>query len=166
MHIPEGATPKDGPSGGIAMVTSLLSLGLKRNVKPNLAMTGEITLTGKVLPIGGVKEKTIAAARAGLFSCVNVVTMHCSDIGVVDVKDIIFPKDNTKDWEELPKHITKGLRVHFVDYYRDVYELAFGEKLPKDESEPAKSKTKTASSATTKATTSKTSKSKTASKKK
>lgn len=82
MHIPEGATPKDGPSAGCTMVTSLLSLALDKPVKQNLAMTGEITLTGKILPIGGVKEKTIAAKRS-------------------EVKTIIFPKDNQKDFEEL-----------------------------------------------------------------
>lgn len=106
MHIPEGATPKDGPSAGVTMVTSLLSLALDKKVISNLAMTGELSLTGKVLPIGGVKEKTIAAQRS-------------------KVKDIIFPKDNKKDYDELPDHIKKGLRVHFADHYRDVYKVAF-----------------------------------------
>jgi Lon-like ATP-dependent protease len=106
MHLPEGATPKDGPSAGCTMVTSLISLALEKSVKKNFAMTGELTLTGKILPIGGVKEKTIAARRSG-------------------VKLLCFPKDNKKDYEELDKNITEGLEVHFVDYYKDVYEVAF-----------------------------------------
>lgn len=106
MHIPEGATPKDGPSAGITMVTSLLSLLLKKPIKKDLGMTGELTITGKILPVGGIKEKTIAARRSGL-------------------NTLIFPKDNLPDWEELPSYIRKGLTVHFVDYYDDVFPLAF-----------------------------------------
>jgi len=106
MHIPEGATPKDGPSAGITMVTSLLSLALEKEVKANLAMTGELTLTGKILPIGGVKEKTIASKRSG-------------------VKIVLFPAENKKDFEELEDYLKQGLEVHFVDYYRDVYKIAF-----------------------------------------
>jgi Lon-like ATP-dependent protease len=86
MHIPEGATPKDGPSAGITMVTSLLSLALNKPVLNNLAMTGEITLTGKVLPIGGVREKCIASKRAG-------------------VTRVIVPIGNKKDWTDLPDSI-------------------------------------------------------------
>jgi Lon-like ATP-dependent protease len=111
MHIPEGATPKDGPSAGCTMTTSLLSLALNKPARKDLAMTGELTLTGKVLPIGGVKEKTIAAKRSG-------------------VKHIIFPKDNQKDFEELPKNVTEGLNVHYANHYRDVFEIAFGQKVP------------------------------------
>eukprot|EP01114_Cavostelium_apophysatum_P014151 TRINITY_DN3593_c0_g1_i3.p1 TRINITY_DN3593_c0_g1~~TRINITY_DN3593_c0_g1_i3.p1 ORF type:complete len:869 (+),score=263.09 TRINITY_DN3593_c0_g1_i3:688-3294(+) len=106
LHVPEGATPKDGPSAGITMVTSLMSLATGKKVKANLAMTGELTLTGKVLPIGGVKEKTIAARRSS-------------------VTHIIFPKDNEKDYAELPAYITKGLVAYFADYYADVYKIAF-----------------------------------------
>ena len=84
MHIPEGATPKDGPSGGITMVTSLLSLAMNTKMKAKLSMTGELTLSGRVLPIGGVKEKTLAARRVG-------------------VKDIIFPKANKNDWKYAPQ---------------------------------------------------------------
>lgn len=109
IHIPEGATPKDGPSAGITMVTALLSLLLKRPIRENLAMTGEITLTGKVLPIGGVKEKLIAARR----SKVNV---------------LIFPKENLRDYDELPEYLKKGLEVHFVDTYDDVFKIAFPSK--------------------------------------
>ncbi len=106
MHIPEGATPKDGPSAGITMVTALLSLAYDRPVKHGLAMTGEITLTGKVLEIGGVKEKTIAARRSG-------------------VTEIIMPSECKKEWEELDKEIKEGLIVHFADYYDDVHKIAF-----------------------------------------
>lgn len=106
MHIPEGATPKDGPSAGITMVTSLLSLLLNIPVKENLGMTGELTLTGKILPIGGVKEKIVAARRSGL-------------------KILIFPKDNLRDFEELPDYIREGISVHFVEHYDEVFKIAF-----------------------------------------
>lgn len=106
LHIPEGATPKDGPSAGITMTTSLLSLLLNTPVRDNLGMTGELTLTGRVLPIGGLKEKLIAARR----SKVNV---------------LIFPKENLRDYDELPEYLKKGLEVHFVDYYDDVFKIAF-----------------------------------------
>ncbi len=110
IHIPEGATPKDGPSAGITMVTSLLSLLLKKPVRENLGMTGELTLTGRILPIGGLKEKLIAARR----SKVNV---------------LIFPKENLRDYDELPEYLKKGLEVHFVEYYDDVFRIAFPEMV-------------------------------------
>lgn len=106
IHIPEGATPKDGPSAGITMVTSLLSLLLDVPVLDNLGMTGELTLTGRILPIGGVKEKVVAARRAGLTA-------------------LIFPKDNLRDYEELPDYIRKGLTIHFVEHYDEVFKIAF-----------------------------------------
>lgn len=106
VHIPEGATPKDGPSAGVTMVTSLLSLLINSPVLANLGMTGELTLTGKVLPIGGVKEKLIAARRSGL-------------------KVVILPEDNRRDYEELPDHIKKGLTIHFVSHYDEVFKIAF-----------------------------------------
>lgn len=109
MHIPEGATPKDGPSAGITMVTALLSLLKGQPVKQNFGMTGELTLTGKILPIGGVKEKLIAARRSG-------------------VKTLIFPKENFRDYEELPDYLKKGLDVNFVSTYKDVYKIAFDKK--------------------------------------
>lgn len=109
LHIPEGATPKDGPSAGITMVTALLSLLLGKRPKDNLAMTGELTLTGKVLPIGGVKEKLIAARRS-----------KC--------KIVIFPKDNQRDFDELPDYLKKGIKFHFVDTYDDVYKIAFSKR--------------------------------------
>ena len=110
LHVPEGATPKDGPSAGVTMVTSMLSLYAGKIVRPNLAMTGEITLTGKVLPIGGVKEKIIAAIRS-------------------EVQDVILPEDNKADYGELPDYLKKKIkRVHFVRHYDEIYTIAFGNK--------------------------------------
>ena len=109
IHIPEGATPKDGPSAGITMVTALMSLLIERPVKQNLGMTGELTLTGKVLPIGGLREKLIAARRSG-------------------VKTLIFPNENLRDYDELPDYLKKGLDVHFVSNYDEVYKIAFNRK--------------------------------------
>ncbi|TPX65194.1 hypothetical protein SpCBS45565_g05351 [Spizellomyces sp. 'palustris'] len=106
LHVPEGATPKDGPSAGGTMVTSLLSLAQNRPVIPDVAMTGEITLTGKILKIGGVKEKTIAAKRSG-------------------VKKIIFPAANRSDWDELADYIKEGLEPHFVGWYEEIYDVVF-----------------------------------------
>jgi len=110
MHIPEGATPKDGPSAGITMVTSLLSLLIDTPVLEDLGMTGELTLTGRVLPIGGFKEKLVAAKRSG-------------------IKVLIFPKDNVRDYDELPDYIKKGLSVHFVEHYDEVFNIAFPQKF-------------------------------------
>ena len=108
LHVPAGATPKDGPSAGITMATALYSLALNKPIRSRYAMTGELTLSGFVLPIGGVKEKTIAAKRAG-------------------VVDLIFPRENEKDFAELPKHVRKGLKPHFVATFRDVLKLCFAE---------------------------------------
>lgn len=112
MHVPEGATPKDGPSAGITMTTALLSLLSGTPVLEDLAMTGELTLTGRVLPIGGVKEKLVAARRSGL-------------------KTLIFPHENQRDYDELPTYVKKGLKVHFVKTFDDVYRLAFPKGLKK-----------------------------------
>jgi ATP-dependent Lon protease len=109
VHIPEGATPKDGPSAGITMVTALLSLLKNVPVCADLGMTGELTLTGKVLAIGGLKEKLIAARRSG-------------------AKILVFPKDNHRDYDELPSYIKKGIRVHFVENYEEVFRVAFPKK--------------------------------------
>ncbi|MBN2645797.1 MAG: endopeptidase La [Desulfuromonadaceae bacterium] len=106
LHVPAGATPKDGPSAGVTMTTALLSMISGKPVRKKLGMTGELTLTGQVLPIGGVKEKTIAARRSGL-------------------KALIFPESNRKDFEELPAHLREGLEVHFAKTYDDVYAVAF-----------------------------------------
>lgn len=109
IHIPEGATPKDGPSAGITMTTALLSQLLNRPVRHDLGMTGELTLTGRVLPIGGVKEKVVAAKRSSL-------------------KTLIFPQENERDIEELPSHLKEGLEIHFVNHYDQVYPIAFPEE--------------------------------------
>jgi len=105
IHVPEGATPKDGPSAGIAMLTSLASALTQRKVKKNLAMTGEITLRGKVLPVGGIKEKILAAKRAG-------------------IKEIILCADNRKDIEEIKPEYLKGLSFHYVTTMADVLQIA------------------------------------------
>ena len=106
IHVPAGATPKDGPSAGITMALALYSLAINKAVKKGLAMTGELTLTGKVLPIGGVKEKTIAARR-------------------VKVYELIFPADNKKDFEDLPDYLKEGINAHFVHYFDEVIEISF-----------------------------------------
>jgi len=106
LHVPAGATPKDGPSAGITMATALLSLIHQQPVKKGLGMTGELTLTGRVLPIGGVREKTIAARRSGL-------------------ETLIFPEGNRKDFEELPDYLKTGLQAHFVSDFKSVARLAF-----------------------------------------
>ncbi|KAF7805054.1 lon protease-like protein 1, mitochondrial-like isoform X1 [Senna tora] len=108
LHVPAGATPKDGPSAGCTMITSLLSLAMKKHVRKDLAMTGEVTLTKKILPIGGVKEKTIAARRG-------------------EVKTIVFPSANRRDFDELTPNVKEGLDVHFVDDYMQIFSLAFGD---------------------------------------
>ena len=105
MHIPEGATPKDGPSAGIAMLTSMISVFTQRKVKPKLAMTGEITLRGKVLPVGGIKEKILAAKRA-------------------NIKEIILCKENEKDILEIKESYLKGLKFHYVTEMKDVIDVA------------------------------------------
>lgn len=105
IHVPEGATPKDGPSAGITMLTSLASLFTQRKVKNKLAMTGEITLRGKVLPVGGIKEKILAAKRA-------------------DIKDVILCKDNMKDIEEIRPDYLKGLTFHYVDKMEEVLAIS------------------------------------------
>lgn len=105
VHVPEGAIPKDGPSAGVTMVTSLVSAFTQRKVKPNLAMTGEITLRGKVLPVGGIKEKILAAKRAG-------------------IKTIILCSENKKDIGEIKEEYLKGLEFHYVDDISQVIKLA------------------------------------------
>ncbi|RYP07493.1 hypothetical protein DL764_002500 [Monosporascus ibericus] len=106
LHVPEGAVQKDGPSAGITMATSFLSLALDSPVDPAVAMTGELTLTGKVLRIGGLREKTVAARRAGC-------------------KMIIFPDDNMSDWLELPENIKEGIEGRPASWYSEVFELIF-----------------------------------------
>jgi len=110
IHIPEGAIPKDGPSAGITMATTIVSALTKIPVRSDVAMTGEITLRGKVLPIGGVKEKLLAAHRAG-------------------IKNVILPKENEKDLQDLPKDILESLSVNLVETMDEVLQVAL-ERLP------------------------------------
>ncbi len=109
IHIPEGAVPKDGPSAGITMATAMLSAITKTPVRADVAMTGEITLRGRVLPIGGLKEKTLAAKNAG-------------------IKTICVPKKNEKDIDEISPEIKKGLKIVFVEQMKDVLDVAFVKK--------------------------------------
>lgn len=106
VHVPEGAVPKDGPSAGCTIVSALLSLALQRSIVQGIAMTGEISLTGKVLPIGGVKEKIIAAKRAG-------------------VNEVILPKENMKDFDDLADFIKKDVKIYFVSDYDEIFDLLF-----------------------------------------
>ncbi|MDN6309636.1 MAG: endopeptidase La [Flavobacteriaceae bacterium] len=113
IHVPEGATPKDGPSAGITMLTSLVSLFTQRKVKKNIAMTGEITLRGKVLPVGGVKEKILAAKRS-------------------KIKEIILCEDNRKDIEEIKEDYRKGLTFHYVKEMSEVLDMAITKQKVKN----------------------------------
>jgi len=106
IHVPEGAIPKDGPSAGIAMATSIASVLMKKKVRADLAMTGEITLRGRVLPIGGLKEKILAAHRGNL-------------------KTVVIPKDNEKDLAEVPQNVKKALKIVFVEHIDEVLDIAF-----------------------------------------
>ena len=106
VHIPEGAVPKDGPSAGITMATAIFSAILNRKVRADVAMTGEITLRGRVLPIGGLKEKLLAAKNAG-------------------IKKVLIPARNKRDVEELSTEITKGLEIIPVEQMEEVLEHAF-----------------------------------------
>ena len=106
IHIPEGAVPKDGPSAGITMATAIFSAITKKKVRADVAMTGEITLRGRVLPIGGLKEKLLAAKNAG-------------------IKTVCVPKENKKDVDEISTEITKGLEIVFVESMEEVREIAF-----------------------------------------
>jgi len=105
IHVPAGAIPKDGPSAGVTMLTALTSLLTNRRIKKDLAMTGEITLRGEVLPVGGVKEKILAAHRSG-------------------VRTLILPKWNEKDLLDIPKRVQKEIEFHFVSKMSDVLKLA------------------------------------------
>jgi len=123
VHIPEGAIPKDGPSAGIALSIALISAISKRPVRASLAMTGEITLRGRVLPIGGLKEKVLAALRAG-------------------IKTVLFPRSNEKDLQDIPDYVKKNVQLIPVAHLDEVFSIAFkgqtktsmGSKIP---AEPA-----------------------------
>ncbi len=105
IHVPEGAVPKDGPSAGITLTTAILSALTNRPIRHDLAMTGEVTLRGRVLEIGGLKEKVIAAHRAG-------------------IRTIIAPKTNKKDWAKMPDNIKTDITPHFVEHMDEVVKLA------------------------------------------
>ena len=105
IHVPQGAVPKDGPSAGITMLTSMASIFTQRKIKPHTAMTGEITLRGKVLPVGGIKEKILAAKRA-------------------NIKEIIMCAKNRRDVEEIGEEYTSGLEFHYVQYVHEVLAIA------------------------------------------
>jgi len=109
VHVPAGATPKDGPSAGVTMTVALASLLTRRPVRSDLAMTGEISLRGRVLPVGGIKEKVLAAARSGL-------------------KQVILPDENRKDWEDVPADIRDKMTVHFVKHISEALPIALRPK--------------------------------------
>jgi ATP-dependent Lon protease len=106
IHVPEGATPKDGPSAGVTIATALVSLALRKTIKRPLAMTGEVTLTGEILPVGGIREKIIAARRSG-------------------INEIILPKGSIPDIKKLPEHIKDGITFHFTQKYKDLFKIVF-----------------------------------------
>jgi ATP-dependent Lon protease len=114
IHVPEGATPKDGPSAGIGMVTSIVSSITGIPVRRDVAMTGEVTLTGQVLPIGGLKEKLLAAHRAG-------------------IKEVIIPKENEKDLVDMPKKIIDDIKITTVEYADQVLKVALTKELKRTE---------------------------------
>ena len=107
LHVPEGATPKDGPSAGVTMATALVSLARRKQVNRDIAMTGELTLTGRVLPVGGIREKIIAARRAG-------------------IRELILPHENLRDYDEMPDYLKTGLKLHFVRMFEEVVPICFG----------------------------------------
>lgn len=110
IHVPEGATPKDGPSAGITMVSAMASAFCRIPVRHDVAMTGEVTLRGKVLPIGGLKEKVLAAHRAG-------------------IKEIVFPKENKKDLEKIPDKVLKAIKFTPLDSMDDVLKVVMSENV-------------------------------------
>jgi ATP-dependent Lon protease len=118
IHVPAGATPKDGPSAGVAMFLAIVSLLTNKPVRPDVAMTGEISLRGLVLPIGGVKEKTLAALRAG-------------------IKTVMLPRRNAKDLEDVPAEAKEKLEFVFLDRVEDAVRTAIGELPGRDDRKAA-----------------------------
>jgi len=114
IHVPEGATPKDGPSAGIGMVTSIVSSITNIPIRRDIAMTGEITLTGQVLPIGGLKEKLLAAHRTG-------------------IKEVLIPKENKKDLVDMPKKIIDDIKITTVEHADEVLKIALTKELKRIE---------------------------------
>ena len=114
LHVPEGATPKDGPSAGITMATALVSLARGERLRRPLAMTGELTLTGQVLAVGGIREKIIAARRAR-------------------ISEVILPFANRGDFEALPEHLKEGMQAHFVRTFREVFDIVFDLAAPRQQ---------------------------------
>jgi ATP-dependent Lon protease len=110
IHVPEGAVPKDGPSAGITIATAVLSAATGKKVRSDIAMTGEITLRGKVLPVGGIKEKILAAKRAG-------------------ITDIVMCQENQKDIDEIPAIYLKGVTFHYVENVQDVWNFALTDEV-------------------------------------
>jgi ATP-dependent Lon protease len=121
IHVPAGAIPKDGPSAGVTMMTAITSLLMNKTINKDLAMTGEITLRGQVLPVGGIKEKVLAAHRAG-------------------IKTIILPDWNRKDLEDIPPKVQKDIRFHFVDKMQDVIKIALNSQKPRARARTKKKK--------------------------
>jgi ATP-dependent Lon protease len=105
IHVPAGATPKDGPSAGVAISVALASIFTQRQVRSDIAMTGEISLRGRILPVGGIREKALAAFRSGL-------------------KTILIPDRNQNDWREVPQEVKEQIKVHFVKQVSDVIRLS------------------------------------------
>jgi len=101
LHVPAGATPKDGPSAGITIASALLSLAKGQKIEKKIAMTGELTLTGQILPVGGIREKVIAARR-------------------VKIYDMILPEANRRDFDDLPNYVSEGIKVQFVKEYKEI----------------------------------------------
>ena len=114
IHVPEGATPKDGPSAGIGMVTSIVSSITQIPVRRDIAMTGEVTITGQVLPIGGLKEKLLAAHRAG-------------------IKQVLIPKENEKDLTDIPKKVKEDIKITSVEFVEEVLKIALTKELKRVE---------------------------------
>jgi ATP-dependent Lon protease len=121
VHVPEGAIPKDGPSAGITIATSIASALMRKPINKNVAMTGEITLRGKVLAVGGLKSKILAAHRAGF-------------------KTIILPKENKKDLDEIPKDVLKKLNIKFAENIAQVFQIALMDKKKKKAAKTSKNK--------------------------